>query len=68
MYGNFLLNLVTISGKNWSAIYNFSNYYLYMDDSIQLKLNAIWGKNFLGLAIDQVINTYQLMYCDLDLD
>ena len=60
MYGNFLLNLVTISGKNWSAIYNFSNYYLYMDDSIQLKLNAIWGKNFLGLAIDQVINTYQL--------
>ena len=31
-----------------------------MDDSIQLKLNAIWGKNFLGLAIDQVIDTYQL--------
>ena len=29
-----------------------------MDDSVQLKLNAIWGKNFLGLAIDQVINTY----------
>jgi len=31
-----------------------------MADSIQLKLKAIWGKNFLGLAIDQVTGTYQL--------
>ena len=31
-----------------------------MEDSVQLKLRAIWGKNFLGLAIDQVIGIYHL--------
>ena len=31
-----------------------------MDDSVNLKLKAIWGKNFLGLAIDQVMGTYDL--------
>lgn len=29
-----------------------------MSNSIKLKLNAIWGKDFLGLAIDQVIGNY----------
>jgi len=27
---------------------------------MQLKLKAIWGKNFIGLAIDQIIGSYQL--------
>ena len=27
---------------------------------MELKLKAVWGKNFLGLAIDQVIGTYPL--------
>lgn len=31
-----------------------------MVNSTQLKLKAVWGKNFLGLAIDQVIGSYQL--------
>jgi 30S ribosomal protein 3 len=31
-----------------------------MAESIQLKLKTIWGKNYLGLAIDQVIGSYQL--------
>ena len=31
-----------------------------MSEAVQLKLKAIWGKNFLGLAIDQVIGVYQL--------
>ena len=31
-----------------------------MVSSGHLKLKAIWGRNFLGLAIDQVIDTYQL--------
>jgi len=31
-----------------------------MTDLIQLKLKAVWGKNFLGLAIDQVNDIYSL--------
>jgi 30S ribosomal protein 3 len=31
-----------------------------MVEAVQLKLKAVWGKNFLGLAIDQVIGTYNL--------
>ena len=31
-----------------------------MSETVQLKLKAIWGKNFLGLAIDQVVGIYQL--------
>jgi 30S ribosomal protein 3 len=31
-----------------------------MVEAVQLELRAIWGKNFLGLAIDQVIGTYHL--------
>jgi len=29
-----------------------------MAESAKLKLNAIWGKTFLGLAIEQVIGNY----------
>ena len=38
----------------------FKTKIIFMADSIQLKLKAIWGKNFLGLAIEQVIGKYQL--------
>ena len=31
-----------------------------MANLIQLKLKAVWDKNFLGLAIDQVIGKYHL--------
>ena len=31
-----------------------------MADSVHLKLRVIWGKNFLGLGIDQVIGIYHL--------
>ena len=31
-----------------------------MTNSMQLKLKAVWGKNFLGLAIDQVNGVYDL--------
>jgi len=31
-----------------------------MADLLQLKLKAVWGKNFLGLAIDQVNGIYSL--------
>jgi len=31
-----------------------------MEDSVNLRLKAIWGKNFLGLAIDQVMGIYHL--------
>ena len=31
-----------------------------MADLTRLKLKAVWGKNFLGLAIDQVNDIYNL--------